>query len=190
MYHNNGDLFWALRGGGGGTYGVVVHYVMRLHRAPSSIVKAFINVPIHHNGSDVPNVKRFLEAYSDWLSNAPSYWGGHSNIASFRVGAKLTKYGPFDGNTRSELQQFYNLDDLIDIELVNYTTFRSSLTTDHPYMRGFCAGASFPLEKHNESLWNFITQETLVDKQGFCILTRLRGELLHVHFTSYSFLKK
>ena len=41
--HNNGHLFWALRGGGGGTFGVVVHYVLKLHPAAPSIGEASIS---------------------------------------------------------------------------------------------------------------------------------------------------
>ncbi|WAR20986.1 ZEB1-like protein [Mya arenaria] len=37
-YHENGDLLWALRGGGGGTFGIAVYFVYRLHPMPSQMV--------------------------------------------------------------------------------------------------------------------------------------------------------
>ena len=107
---NNGDLFWALRGGGGGTFGVVVHYVLKLHQSPTSIVTALITVPMYQNDSDIPLAKIFLEKYAEWSSSAPLYWGGAISIGSNMVLAYLTKNRPFDGNEeKSELQQFYDL---------------------------------------------------------------------------------
>jgi len=35
----NTDLFWALRGGGGGTYGIVTRMVHKAHDPPSNIFR-------------------------------------------------------------------------------------------------------------------------------------------------------
>lgn len=35
--YQNTDLFWAIRGGGGGTFGVITHVTMRAYQAPSTI---------------------------------------------------------------------------------------------------------------------------------------------------------
>ncbi|RJE19829.1 Berberine and berberine like protein [Aspergillus sclerotialis] len=37
-YAQNKDLFWAVRGGGGGQYGIVTEFVLRTHPVPSSVV--------------------------------------------------------------------------------------------------------------------------------------------------------
>lgn len=34
----NADLFWAVRGGGGGLYGVVTEYVPKTHHVPENMV--------------------------------------------------------------------------------------------------------------------------------------------------------
>ena len=47
--HDNGDMFWALRGGGGGTFGVTVHFVLKLHPAPTSIISTLIASPLDPN---------------------------------------------------------------------------------------------------------------------------------------------
>ena len=53
---HNGDLFWALRGGGGGTFGIVVNYVLKLLSGPTSIVYA--RFMVYYNNTD--DVKAFL----------------------------------------------------------------------------------------------------------------------------------
>ncbi|KAF9369063.1 hypothetical protein CPC16_004824, partial [Podila verticillata] len=45
--YQNQDLFWALRGGGPGTFGVVVEAVMRTHPALKNIIKAQVTIIVH-----------------------------------------------------------------------------------------------------------------------------------------------
>lgn len=40
----NTDLFWAIRGGGGGQYGVVTEYVIKNHPAPSNVVMGTLSL--------------------------------------------------------------------------------------------------------------------------------------------------
>ena len=179
---NNGDLFWALRGGGGGSYGVVVHYVLKLHPSPTSIVTAFITVPMYQNDSDIPLAKMFLEKYAEWSSSAPFYWGGSIYIGSTIVLAYLTKNRPFDGNEESELQQYYELkslypsESMIKFVLANHPSIRSSLFPEGAHMRGYGAGALIPAENHNESLWNLVVHTMIENDNGYCFLNKLGGE--------------
>ena len=39
----NEDLFWAIRGGGGGQYGVVTEFVLKTHPVPTNVVKASLS---------------------------------------------------------------------------------------------------------------------------------------------------
>ena len=43
--HTDPDLLWALRGGGGGNFGIVTSLTMRLHRMPSTAAYFFVNWP-------------------------------------------------------------------------------------------------------------------------------------------------
>ncbi|KAL5009961.1 hypothetical protein ScPMuIL_012266 [Solemya velum] len=43
---SNADLFWALRGGGGGTFGVVTKFTFKLHHPPSQVVKFYCGYPL------------------------------------------------------------------------------------------------------------------------------------------------
>ena len=177
---NNGDLFWALRGGGGGTFGVVVHYVLKLHPAPTSVVTVSITVPLYQNNSDIPLAQLLLEKYAEWLNTAPFYWGGFVVLSSKMAMAKLTKYGPFDLNTDSELQPFNDLKGLypgtnvINITLANHSSYGATLSPDPARERSYIAGALIPAEKNNASLWNFLVPDRL--ENDVCGLIRLGGE--------------
>lgn len=56
--HENTDLFWALRGGGGGSYGIVTKMKLKMYHAPQSI--AF--------GSIIFDLKDFPQFYDSWQS--------------------------------------------------------------------------------------------------------------------------
>jgi FAD/FMN-containing dehydrogenase len=50
----NNDLFWAIRGGGAGQYGVVTEYVIRHFPAPESVIMGSIQLaPMNENGANV-----------------------------------------------------------------------------------------------------------------------------------------
>jgi hypothetical protein len=58
---SNADLLWALRGGGGGNFGVVTRLTMKLHPMPSSAAYFFVSWPWSSAS----------EAIAAWLSWAP-----------------------------------------------------------------------------------------------------------------------
>ena len=179
---NNGDLFWALRGGGGGTFGVVVRYVLKLHPAPTYIVKAWIKVPLYQNDSDFQLATLILEKYAKWMDSAPFHWGSSMLIKSTLVIAALTKNGPLDGNEETELQPFYDLKSLypsstmVQFDFVNHTSIGSSIVPEPSHSRDYGAGALISAEKNNASLWNFLVNEMVENDNGYCFLSRLGGE--------------
>ena len=175
----NGELFWALRGGGGGTFGVVVHYVLKLHPAPSSLVTVFIKFPLYRNTSDNLLWKTLFETHAKWLSTAPFYWGGSLILNPMSPGVYLTKFGPFDENTGSELNPFIAFNHSaaeVSIRLSNHSSLASAIYPEPSHYRGFTAGTLIPAEKYNESLWDFLTQKMLQMEYGHCSLARLGGE--------------
>lgn len=74
----NQDLFWALRGGGGGTYGVVTRVTLLTHPAPNSL--GFVVGEIKAKGADafLELITRFIDFYRTALMNED--WGEHVTV--------------------------------------------------------------------------------------------------------------
>ena len=81
----NPDLFWALKGGGGGTFGVVTRVTLRTYELPGVI--GFVGTAIHAAWDDAMRrlIARFLEFYAGKLMNP--HWG---EIATIRPDAGST----------------------------------------------------------------------------------------------------
>ena len=59
--HQNPDLYWALRGGGGGNFGVVTSFTFRTHRVPSTVAWFILRWP----------ASRAADALAAWQEWAP-----------------------------------------------------------------------------------------------------------------------
>jgi hypothetical protein len=69
----NQDLFWALRGGGGGTYGVVTRMTLRTHPLPTSFGLMLGSITARSDEAFKELLQRFLTFYAEALSNES--WG-------------------------------------------------------------------------------------------------------------------
>lgn len=71
--YQNSDLFWAIRGGGGGTYGIVSKVTLKLHQLPSSFGIYSAQISAKNDDSFKVLIKKFLDFYENKLNN--EYWG-------------------------------------------------------------------------------------------------------------------
>ena len=67
------ELFWALKGGGGGTFGVVSRLTLRTHELPDQFGAAFMTVQATSDAAFRTLLDRFLEQYRASLFNP--HWG-------------------------------------------------------------------------------------------------------------------
>jgi FAD/FMN-containing dehydrogenase len=67
------DLFWALKGGGGGTFGVVTRLTLRTHELPKYFGGAGGKIKASSDQAFVQLIGRFIDFYSEKLFNP--HWG-------------------------------------------------------------------------------------------------------------------
>ncbi len=121
--YKNSDLFWALRGGGGGTFGVVVTVTYRTHDvlpfalfgsnatfATPEVAKEFMTefIPLHPDLSD-----KGWGGYASWSNTSFNHFYSGPNISVLE--AKAT-FSPFIERAKSIAKDF-------QFEFVDYSSF-------------------------------------------------------------------
>lgn len=91
------DLFWALKGGGGGTFGVVTRVTLRTHELPSFFGGVSVTIKAASDPAFRALIGRFVDFYAGRLANR--HWG---EIANVRPGNRLDLQMSFQGLTLEE----------------------------------------------------------------------------------------
>jgi len=91
------DLFWALKGGGGGTFGVVTRVTLRTHELPSFFGGIAVTIKAASDSAFRELIGRFVAFYAESLANR--HWG---EIANVRPGNRLDIEMSFQGLTLEE----------------------------------------------------------------------------------------
>ena len=75
---NNPDLFWALKGGGGGTFGIVSKLTVRAHELPEYIGTVGFKVVAASDDAYRRLIREFVSFYSENLFN--DHWGEQAHM--------------------------------------------------------------------------------------------------------------
>ncbi len=74
----NPDLFWALKGGGGGTFGVMSRMTVRMHELPEYFGVANFNVKASSDDAYRGLIREFVSFYREHLFN--DHWGEQAHV--------------------------------------------------------------------------------------------------------------
>jgi FAD/FMN-containing dehydrogenase len=91
------DLFWALKGGGGGTFGVISRVTLRTHELPAFFGFVSVTIQAKSDAAFFDLVARFMSFYAVSLHNR--HWG---EIANVRPGNRLDIQMSFQGLDESQ----------------------------------------------------------------------------------------
>lgn len=88
----NPDLFWALKGGGGGSFGVVSRLTLRLHELPEFFGGAILRIKASSDDGFRRLLRRFVGFYREQLFN--HHWGEQAYLGPDNVlGISMVSYG-------------------------------------------------------------------------------------------------
>jgi len=98
----NQDLFWALRGGGGGTFGIVTRVTLRTHPLPSYFGAVDGSIVAQDDAAFKELLERFVVFYRESLSN--EHWGEQVKV---RRNNSLELSMVFEGMTAKEAEKVW-----------------------------------------------------------------------------------
>ena len=100
------DLFWALKGGGGGTFGVVTRVTLRTHELPRFFGAAWGEIRARSNEAFARLIARFIAFYRETLFNP--HWGEHVHFRPDNVlEIDMISQGLGPEQTRAAWQPFF-----------------------------------------------------------------------------------
>ncbi|KAI4087219.1 MAG: hypothetical protein LQ339_008942, partial [Xanthoria mediterranea] len=141
---SNPDLFWAIRGGGGGTYGIVVELTLQLTQLPRS---AMVDLSWNTTQSRFPVAKRFLE----WAPRQPKEFTSQINIHKSTVQI----LGWYLGGSKKELQALINDSGLLEIG-DPHSQIGGDCSTDNSRIFGIVTSECLPDDKVDASILNVV----------------------------------
>jgi FAD/FMN-containing dehydrogenase len=101
----NSDLFWALKGGGGGSYGVVSKMTLRLHELPEFFSIANFTIMAASDDAYRRLIREFISFYRENLFN--DHWGERARVnPDHKLVISMVGHGMDTGQAKKVWQPF------------------------------------------------------------------------------------
>ncbi|KAK7091976.1 uncharacterized protein [Littorina saxatilis] len=120
---NDNSLFWAIRGGGGGTWGVVMDFTFKLHYAPERFRNVLLSWALYYKGEGIGS--ETMKFVLQQLAQLSGDWGGYLLVS----GSELNKDAT--GSLTLFLNHFGSNDSASNSDvdgLLNHNTFQHQYT--------------------------------------------------------------
>ncbi|KAF9979357.1 hypothetical protein BGZ73_000051 [Actinomortierella ambigua] len=171
--YQNQDLFWGLRGGGPGSFGVVVESVLRTHPPLRNILRAQVTI-VSFFGSTMDTILReFLARHPQWTEDG---WSGYAfNVHKVVKLLKINYYLP-DGDLS---QGKASIDSFVQYARSHFGVFvlENSVDSVSSYLEAVNSFLDLPLGPHTVGLntligSRFVPEEMMETSEGIDTLTK------------------
>ncbi|KAL4221409.1 hypothetical protein ACF0H5_019667 [Mactra antiquata] len=182
----NADIFWALRGGGGSTYGIVTAFTYKLHY-DSEMVKLTCAIP-YFDYKYTPIGRPFLQQFNNLLAtNLAPEWGGYEIIVKGATPPNhgtiilvLNHFGGMDTPSYRTIQPFLTAYGFL-CKKENMTNFLEYEITAHDdlYYRTYIFNALVQPQNLDNGFYTEI--ESLLNEKEFggCTGTLIGGNMMN-----------
>ncbi|KAF7900997.1 hypothetical protein EAF00_003218 [Botryotinia globosa] len=144
----NPDLFWALSGGGGGTYGIVLSATMKFHPKVTSTSSATLQLPLQLQQKGLPHIGRLSKVSSSLLEYYHSVNFG-ANVSNANTAGRLLPRSVVQNDTDSFISVLQTTVDNgylmagVTLEVNKTVVPNAPEISDNPYWRKTLMNAVF-----------------------------------------------
>jgi len=114
---DNTDIFWAIRGGGGGTWGIVTKFTFKLHPAAPQFVNFICDFKLQQADGTMVAHETLQKVLGIIQNKLPKEWGGYFIVNADRgkpdgsrgsIFLFFNHYGSWDTDSRRVMDEVYN----------------------------------------------------------------------------------